>query len=208
MPPRKQSGSEPLKYGVTYEAVEGAKMNALRVTIQLNTIPHFIKMLQCGCAPKIQDPSPYESAVAAAVLMTFEENMIVFKNTKNQPIEMHYGVFHGLLVVTFTLPSSMASIRQAMMIVKKSINKKAATRAYKLLAAQNKEHKSKKEVIIDTAASILNTMVTVTIFGKLADSGANKEKIKKIVDKIKETAPKRIEDGGKGIKQITTMPHF
>jgi hypothetical protein len=49
-------------------------------------------MLQCGCAPKIDDPNPYGSATAAALLQTFEENMIVFKNTKNQAIEMHYTI--------------------------------------------------------------------------------------------------------------------
>ena len=58
-------------------------MNALRISFQLYTIPHFIEMLKCGCKPKIVDPNPYDSATAAALLQTLEENMIVFKNTKN-----------------------------------------------------------------------------------------------------------------------------
>jgi hypothetical protein len=81
-----------VKYTVNYKGVEGAKMNGLRIIFPLHTIPHFIKMLQCGCPPKIQDPSPFDSATAAALVQTLEENMIVFKNTKNQPIEMHSGV--------------------------------------------------------------------------------------------------------------------
>jgi len=42
-------------------------------------------------------------------------------------------------------------------------------------------------------AGHLNHGANVTIFGKIEDSGDNKEKIKKLIDKIKDTLPKAIE---------------
>ena len=69
MPPKKSaSASELMKYAVEYQPVVGAKMNSLCICFPLYTIPHFVKMLQCGCPPKIQDPNPFESAAAAALL--------------------------------------------------------------------------------------------------------------------------------------------
>lgn len=85
MPPKKQpTQSETVKYGVRYVAIPGSRMNALRIVFELKSTPHLIKMMQCGCAPKFEDRNPYDTATAAAILVTFEENMIVFKNSKNQ----------------------------------------------------------------------------------------------------------------------------
>ena len=132
--------------------------------------------------------------------------MIVFKNTKNQPIEMRYGVFHGMLSVSFTLPSSMATIRQAAQIIKKSINKKLPVRAFKMLAAQNKEYKGKRQLIIDSVASTLNSSASITIFGKLPAKSENKDKIKTLVDKVKASLPKKLDVEGTPQKPSMTMP--
>ncbi len=89
MPTRKKSvKSETVKYAVEYKALPGSRMNALRFILDLKTTPHLITAMQCGCVPKFEDPSPYDTAAAAALLMTLNENMIVFKKTKNQMIEM------------------------------------------------------------------------------------------------------------------------
>ena len=91
MPTRKKSvKSETVKYGVEYKALPGSRMNALRCIVDLKTTPHLINAMQCGCAPKFEDPNPYDTAAAAALLTTLNENMIVFKKTKNQMIEMKY----------------------------------------------------------------------------------------------------------------------
>ena len=110
--------------------------------------------------------------------------MIIFKNTKNQPIEMHYTICHGILGITFTLPTAMSTIKQAAQIFKKSINKKLATRAYKLLAVQSKEYKARKKEVMNTVAALINGAANMTIFGKLPDTGANKTKIKALIDKV------------------------
>ena len=120
-------------------------MNALRIIFDLRTNPHFINSIQCACQPKFEDKNPIDTATAAALLLTLNENLIVFKRTKNQMIEMKYMNAGGMMVISFALPAPLSSVRQAMAVVKKSISSKIVTRAYKLLAAQDKEHKKNKE---------------------------------------------------------------
>ena len=120
---------------------------------------------------------------------------------------MHHSVFHGLVVVTFSLPTAVSTIRQAMQIVKKSINKKLVSRAYKLLVAQDKDHKAKKEEIMDSVAAAINSSHTVTIFSKILNSDENQKKIKNLVAKIKLMIPKKVEQGKHAVKPSTAMPH-
>lgn len=93
------------------------------------------------------------------------------------------------------------------MIIKKSITKKVVQRAYKLLVQQNGEFKQKKDEILDTVSRILNKDAEVTIFGKLANNSDNKDKIEKLIEKVKASMPKKkLEEGGNVTKQVTTMP--
>lgn len=132
--------------------------------------------------------------------------MIVFKTGKNQPIEMKYGIFHGILSIRFTLPGSMTSIKQAAQIIKKSINKKLVVRAYNMLVAQNKEYKAQKEAIFDTVAKVFNESGAITIFGKLPDVNANKKKITALIDKVKASLPNKLDQGKNVVKENTALP--
>lgn len=85
MPPRKNSQqAEKMKIPVSYEEIEYSRSNALRLTLELKSNPHFIKAMQCGKAPLFEDKNPCDTATAAALLLTVNENIIVFKATKNQ----------------------------------------------------------------------------------------------------------------------------
>ena len=113
---------------------------------------------------------------------------------------MKYINSGALMGVSFSLPSSLATVRQAMNIIKKSISSKVVKRAYAMLVAQNKEHKKHREQILDTVANTLNAPAQITVFGKVADSGATKKKTDVLVSKLKAMLPKRLDHGSKGAK--------
>ncbi len=85
-------------------------------------------------------------------------------------------------------------------VIKKSITAKLVKRAYKLLAAQNKEHKKNKEQIMDTVADRLNKGARLTVFGKVAASADNRKKIDTLITKLKDALPSRLEGGNSVVR--------
>jgi hypothetical protein len=112
MPPRKKSvKSESISCGVRYAEIPGSRMNAIRLILPFRTTPHLINQMKCGCQPKFEDKNPIDTAAAAALLLTLNENLIVFKRTKNQMIEMQYLNAGAQMAISFALPAPMSSIR-------------------------------------------------------------------------------------------------
>ena len=146
---------------------------------------------KCGVPGKVEDPNPIDSALAYTLIETLKDNILAFKTTKNQMIELKYLYTYGDFKIAFILPSSSASIKQAIKIVKKTITAKLVNKTFKLIVSRIKELKDHKEKVLNTIASKLMQEVIVDIYGKtdLKKNG----KLAEFIEKIEKSYPKRLD---------------
>lgn len=77
-----------------------------------------------------------------------------------------------------------------------------------MLVQQNKDYKGKKQDIKNSVATYLNTQQHITIYGKLPKKAENKAKIQALIDKVKASLPKKIEQDSRGVNMSEEAPKF
>jgi hypothetical protein len=75
-----------------------------------------INAAMCGCrSPDLEkiaeDRNPIHSCLAAALLKSFHEKILIFKNTKNKPLEIKHAVLNNKLLISFITPPDTSSIK-------------------------------------------------------------------------------------------------
>jgi hypothetical protein len=113
-------------------------------------------MAKCGCAPKFTDAEPYDTALATAILLSIEENMILLNNSANKPVTVKYVTASSMFYVNMILTTSRSSVKQALRVLKKSLTAKTVKRALEIYMRANADIKIGKRVVQEEISSRIN----------------------------------------------------